>query len=479
MKDRCMSIVMFLCLLSVGPALLLNADGSEPPPAVPFPGNGSALPGSPYAAEPKKAELLDESGELALFAGETEADADSNENDHTEGSMDYRNSLFLRLRTKGGKCEWRLLMTSGGGWKDADMDEWCKDRARDARGCLYVQRAKFSKDRRAVWMVCDPHIGTYSVVCSLDLAENTFRVLIDGFEADEQVDGTILVREKKTYLEDENGEPLGAAWYDLWMTRNGTVVRRTKPSRATLQEGGSDDRRYVLEYETEKLRKEFEKEWMRHVAGYTNRTAAGRTDERRDMAGFIRKWKPRILRNQVYKENDPAVRVKMADWMVKENSIDSIYYGMLMPHAELAWAAYDSVANVPAKVNGVELQFKDGRATWKNRNCGDCEMTALIRRHYVWSRDKGEVFAFILTDTAANINDTSGGVRSDALADYWLVHYRGGRFFSSRKLPYKDVERPPSMKDAPYGRKYTLLIQDKKVEVANCVTGEIVLAVEE
>ena len=41
------------------------------------------------------------------------------------------------------------------------------------------------------------------------------------------------------------------------MTRNGTVVRRTKPSRATLQEGGSDDRRYVLEYETAKLRKEF------------------------------------------------------------------------------------------------------------------------------------------------------------------------------------------------------------------------------
>ena len=25
---------------------------------------------------------------------------------------------------------------------------------------------------------------------------------------------------------DENGEPLGARWYDLWMTPNGEVVRK-------------------------------------------------------------------------------------------------------------------------------------------------------------------------------------------------------------------------------------------------------------
>ena len=172
MKNRYISIVMFLCLLIVVPTVLLKAAGSEPPPTVLFSGNGSALPGSPYAAEPKKAELLDESGELALFAGETEAVADANKNDHTEGSMDYRNSLFLRRRAKGGNCEWRLLMTSGGGWKDADdMGNWYKDRARDVRGCLYVQQARFSKEGRAVWMVCDPHIGTYSVVCSFDFAE--------------------------------------------------------------------------------------------------------------------------------------------------------------------------------------------------------------------------------------------------------------------------------------------------------------------
>ena len=115
-------------------------------------------------------QYLDEN--TLLFPGMREADADANKNDHTEGSMDYRNSLFLRRRAKGGNCEWRLLMTSGGGWKDADdMGNWYKDRARDVRGCLYVQQARFSKERRAVWMVCDPHIGTYSVVCSFDFAE--------------------------------------------------------------------------------------------------------------------------------------------------------------------------------------------------------------------------------------------------------------------------------------------------------------------
>ena len=31
---------------------------------------------------------------------------------------------------------------------------------------------------------------------------------------------------KKTYLSDENGEPLGARWYDLWMTPDGKVVRK-------------------------------------------------------------------------------------------------------------------------------------------------------------------------------------------------------------------------------------------------------------
>lgn len=53
-------------------------------------------------------------------------------------------------------------------------------------------------------------------------------VLIDGDSADEQPDGTILVKGKKTYLSDEKGEPLGARWYDLWMTPDGKIVRKSQ-----------------------------------------------------------------------------------------------------------------------------------------------------------------------------------------------------------------------------------------------------------
>ena len=55
------------------------------------------------------------------------------------------------------------------------------------------------------------------------------RVLGDGDTADEQPDGTILIKGRKTYLQDEKGEPLGAAWYDVWITPDGKVVRKTKP----------------------------------------------------------------------------------------------------------------------------------------------------------------------------------------------------------------------------------------------------------
>ena len=41
-------------------------------------------------------------------------------------------------------------------------------------------------------------------------------------------DGTILVKNKKTYLDDDNGESLGARWYDAWITPNGKVVRKDK-----------------------------------------------------------------------------------------------------------------------------------------------------------------------------------------------------------------------------------------------------------
>ena len=41
---------------------------------------------------------------------------------------------------------------------------------------------------------------------------------------DEQPDGTILIKNRKTYLQDEKGEPFGAALYDEWIAPDGKVV---------------------------------------------------------------------------------------------------------------------------------------------------------------------------------------------------------------------------------------------------------------
>ena len=113
-------------------------------------------------------------------------------------------------------------------WKEADgMGEWGKMWASDIRSCYKVVKASLSKDGRYIWMVCDPSCTfCWDIVCRFDLRENTLCVLIDGFDAIEQPDGTILVKGKKTYLSDENGEPLGARWYDLWMTPEGKIVRK-------------------------------------------------------------------------------------------------------------------------------------------------------------------------------------------------------------------------------------------------------------
>ena len=56
-----------------------------------------------------------------------------------------------------------------------------------------------------------------------------FWVLTDGCAVTEQADGTLFVEGKKFYLSDENGEPSGAAWCDLWITSDGKVVRKTRP----------------------------------------------------------------------------------------------------------------------------------------------------------------------------------------------------------------------------------------------------------
>ena len=54
-------------------------------------------------------------------------------------------------------------------------------------------------------------------------------VFCDGDTMDEQPDGTILIKNRKTYLQDEKGVSLGAAWYDEWIAPDGKVVRKSKP----------------------------------------------------------------------------------------------------------------------------------------------------------------------------------------------------------------------------------------------------------
>lgn len=199
--------------------------------AAPFQDGREALPDTPCAA-PKNAELLDA---LVLVAGETEADATFNEAErkaNPEGPRLCRNSLFIRWRAADGTDEWRLLLTTGTAWREADgMNEWCKDRSRDVHECFMVLKARMSNGGRTIWLVCNPHTYMYNVVCRFDLPTNTFRVLGDGDTAEEQPDGTILVRNKKTFLYDENGTSMGAAWYDEWIDPNGQVIRKTEPKQ--------------------------------------------------------------------------------------------------------------------------------------------------------------------------------------------------------------------------------------------------------
>ena len=189
--------------------------------------------GTPYAAEPKEAKLLNEYGDLALFSGETEADVAFNTEATQNGNWSRRNSLFLLKRTKEGPNTWRLLLTSGGDWKDTDgMGEWDKNMANEIRKCFNIIRASLSRDGRYVWMVYNLYIPLYDVVCRFDLSENTLCVLTDGDSADEEPDGTIWVLNKKIYLYDKNGEPDGAAWIEEWITPDGEVVRKGEPKRA-------------------------------------------------------------------------------------------------------------------------------------------------------------------------------------------------------------------------------------------------------
>ena len=185
------------------------------------------------------AELLDESGDVSLFAGKTAEDMAYDARMREDGNdLFTRRTLFMRRKIKPDVDEWSVVMTADGDWKIAeDMEDWCESAAKAMKSEFDVMKANLSKDGRFIWMVCNPHTSTYYLVCSFELATKMFRVLMDGCSIDEQSDGTIRINGKKTYLSDENGEPLGAAWYDVWMTPDGKIVRKSKPvTAAQMQE---------------------------------------------------------------------------------------------------------------------------------------------------------------------------------------------------------------------------------------------------
>lgn len=186
---------------------------------------------------PYNLKQLGDFGALTLYSGETAEDAAFNKAaklGDKESSL-QRNTLFLHRCPKnlGDLCnEWQLLLTTGYNWRFTDgMDEWCASRAQELKRCFLVERATFASDGRHIWLVCNTQSHTYLTVCSYNVENHEFRVLADGDTADEQPDGTILVKNRKTYLVDENGNPLGAAWYDAWIAPDGKVVRTSAPRK--------------------------------------------------------------------------------------------------------------------------------------------------------------------------------------------------------------------------------------------------------
>lgn len=199
----------------------------------PFSESRADLPGALYKGKLRNVTKLDEMGSLALFAGETVEDTVRNEKAKKNEPADRCNSLFLRRIKRDGSKEWRLLLTTGSKWNNPhNAGEWGLGQDEMINSCFEVFRASFASDKRHLWIVCNPHTYTFTDVCSYDALNNTFRVICDGDTAEAQSDGTILVKNKKTYLYDKNGESLGAAWYNEWITPDGKVVKKTKPRRS-------------------------------------------------------------------------------------------------------------------------------------------------------------------------------------------------------------------------------------------------------
>lgn len=184
--------------------------------------------GEAYGGTLGRLEELDDAGEWALFAGETEADAAfaAAEIERDPETPLLRNSLFLRRLAADGTSEWRVVLTSGTGWRAEGMVDWMEEEFRER---LHVLDARFSADRRRILLVLDPHTHAWFAVCTYDWRDKVLRFLSDGSGIEELPDGALLVKEVKTYRYDANGESLGAVWEDKWFAPDGRAIPDSDP----------------------------------------------------------------------------------------------------------------------------------------------------------------------------------------------------------------------------------------------------------
>lgn len=120
---------------------------------------------------PANAALLDHSGALALFSGETAEDAAFNESIGGEASEPprKRRSLFFRWRAQDGTDEWRLMLTTG--LKSVDhFFGWdaTRELLDDVRERFEVDDAALCRDKLAWDIVCRTREGS-RVACRLCL----------------------------------------------------------------------------------------------------------------------------------------------------------------------------------------------------------------------------------------------------------------------------------------------------------------------
>lgn len=120
---------------------------------------------------PANATLLDHSGALALFSGETAEDAAFNESIGRDASEPprKRRSLFFRWRAQDGTDEWRLMLTTG--LKSVDhFFGWdaTRELLDDVRERFEVDDAALCRDELAWDVVCRTREGS-RVACRLCL----------------------------------------------------------------------------------------------------------------------------------------------------------------------------------------------------------------------------------------------------------------------------------------------------------------------